>query len=118
MHSANFFFASGLGCVMLSEFHQGLKPAFVFSLGGTAESCALPEIIGGVFPAGFAFAPSGLDSVRSRTHGLRRGLCSCAASRLVYRGSSRVRRGLLSGASLLTAGFVLRRFVITFALCP
>jgi hypothetical protein len=70
------------------------------------------------FPRGFSFAPSGLDFVWSRTHGLRRGLCSCAAPRLVYCGCDNNRGMHFSGASLLTAGFVLRRVVIAIAPCP
>jgi len=83
------------------------------------------------FSDGFSFAPSGLDFVGSCTHGLRRGLhsyaaprliycgcdnnCgldSCAASRLVYRGFDNNRGLRFSDASRLTAGFVLRRLGI------
>ena len=118
MQSTKLFFGSGLGCARLPECPQGLKPALVLSLDGTAEGRALPETIGGIFPAGFSFAPPGLDFVRPLTHGLRRGLHSCAAARLVYRSCYNDRGLHLYAAARLTAGSLFRRFGIAFARCP
>ena len=75
--------SSGLGLLDgKRRLPQGLKPAFLLSYGGTAESRALPEIIFEIFCSGFCLAPLGLDFFRCRTHGLRRGLHSFAAPRL------------------------------------
>jgi hypothetical protein len=64
-----------------------------------------------------SFAPSGLDLAALRTHGLRRGLYSCAATRLLVNGSFApsgldlaalrthgLRRGLYSGAASRLVG--------------
>ena len=66
-----------------------------------------------------SFAPAGLGVVGYRTHGLRRGLYSCAAPRLVYCGREGLRYGLyFYPPPRQRAGFAIRRLVMVFARCP